>query len=376
MTYEPLAPVDPRDAFAIAVSDDAETTRSAAASQAAFLLSVRAGVMGRSDEIAAVQAEARATDFEIPPLEPLERDHRLTVAAAHRPLDVSAAELAQETTLDLRTEMSRMVDALYQQPSTELAAGLFEAAMLSPHPLVRVAGAAGARETTRSREQILEILIKESYSSDDLVARLAQEVLAQIRAAHPVLEELAVDPPTSRPRDRDSHTAVITHGTRAANATWYRPGGDFYTKLSSERPDLAVHDQSFMWTGLYSHTARNAAAVLLSEWIPDQGLNTPDFIAHSHGGTVANLATKKGVKFDRLVLLAWPVHSAWLPKFTNVNRIVDIRVHWDLVLLVDGGGQRFKPAGDKVKEHQNGWFDHSSVREPDYWDDHGLWAVI
>jgi hypothetical protein len=169
---------------------------------------------------------------------------------------------------------------------------------------------------------------------------------------------------------------VITHGTFAANGSWYRPGGDFYEALKKKRPTLDLHDRSFQWTGAYSDKARRADAELLQQWISDQGLGVPDFLAHSHGGTVAHLATKKGVQFDRLVLMGWPVHTKWYPDFSKVKRIIDIRVRLDLVVLLDGGAQRFRSKDFKIEEHRHGWFDHGSTHEPDYWDEHGLWDVI
>ncbi len=114
----------------------------------------------------------------------------------------------------------------------------------------------------------------------------------------------------------------------------------------------------------------------MKQWISDQGLSVPDFFAHSHGGTVAHLATRKGLQFDRLVLMGWPVREKWHPDFSNVKRIIDVRVRLDLVILLDGGGQRFKTADFSIEEHRHGWFDHSSTHEPAYWDDHGLWDVV
>ena len=90
---------------------------------------------------------------------------------------------------------------------------------------------------------------------------------------------------------------------------------------------------------------------------------------------MANLATRRGARFDRLFLLAWPVHDQWMPDFSRVNRIIDIRVNFDLVITLDRGGQRF-PAHPKVEEHRNGWFDHPAPRQPPYWDQHELWAVV
>ena len=169
---------------------------------------------------------------------------------------------------------------------------------------------------------------------------------------------------------------MITHGTFSSDAAWYQPGGDFYEALALNRPDLAVHDESFTWTGAYSPAARRADALLLKQWIDDQGLVAPDFFAHSHGGTVATLATRQGVDFDRLVLMAWPVHRQWFPVFSRINRIVDIRVRLDLVILLDRGGQRFRTDAFDVEEHRHGWFDHTAPHQPDYWDDHDLWSVV
>ena len=140
-----------------------------------------------------------------------------------------------------------------------------------------------------------------------------------------------------------------------------------------------MHDVSYQWTGQYSRGARDLAAERLVAWLADQLLQTPDFFAHSHGGTVANLATNGGAAFNRLVLMSWPVHSQWFPDFGKVNRIIDIRVKWDLVIMADRGGQVFKPPRahrGKVEAHVNGWFDHSDTNDPAYWEKHGLPEVL
>lgn len=272
--------------------------------------------------------------------------------------------------------MTKVAREVYRKPSVETAAALFEAAMASPHPLVAVAGAAGARETTRLRPKIRETLEWAARSKDRLVSRLALTAMSHIGPMESIANKKVVKQPKSRKRRRESNTAVIAHGTFAANGVWYRPGGDFYNALNRKRPDLDLHDRSFRWTGAYSDTARRADARLLKQWISDQGLRRPDFFAHSHGGTIAHLATKQGVQFDRLVLMGWPVHRKWYPEFSNVKRIIDIRVRLDLVAMMDRGGQRFHCNEFDIEEHRNGWFNHSSTHESDYWDDHGLWDVI
>jgi hypothetical protein len=117
------------------------------------------------------------------------------------------------------------------------------------------------------------------------------------------------------------------------------------------------------------------AAAELKAWITAQHLNRPDFFAHSHGGTVANLATRTGLQLDRLVLLAWPYRAQWAPNFTRVRRVIDIRVNFDLVILADRGGQGF-PTGNPVEQHVNGWFSHPAPHEPAYWIKHRLDTVL
>ncbi|MEN8235438.1 MAG: hypothetical protein ABFR89_11020 [Actinomycetota bacterium] len=375
MGYQRLEPIDPRDAFTVTPSLDSESTQAAAASQAALLLSARAGVLGVGDRELWRQ-DADEAGFAVPELGALRRTRRLRVDEATEYLGVSARELEAEGKPRLRDEMLRTVHDLYERPSVEGAAALFEAAMYSPHPLVRVSASAGARETTRLRKRIRHTLETEAESEDRLVARLAQTALAKIDPKDTHVQSRVVPQPLSRKRDRESSTAVVTHGTFAAGSDWYQPGGDFYEALAANRPDLDVHDESFTWTGAYSDAARRADALLLKQWIGDQGLRIPDFFAHSHGGTVANLATKRGVEFDRLVLMGWPVHRRWFPDFSKVHKIIDVRVRLDLVVMLDRGGQRFRTSEFDIDEHIHGWFDHSSTHESGYWDEHDLWRRL
>jgi pimeloyl-ACP methyl ester carboxylesterase len=379
MSYRRYEPIDPREAFTVtarvpkkgaATLAASSEAASVAASQAAFLLAVRGGVLGSPP------MTEKIPEFPLPNLQKLKGDHHVKVAEACRHLGVSERELQQESEPALEQQMTRVAREVYEKPSIEGAAALFEAAMTSPHPLVAVAGAAGARETTRLRPKIRKTLEAAAKSKDRLVSRLALEAISHIGPMESIVDKKVIRQPKSRKRRRQSNTAVITHGTFAANASWFRPGGDFYEALKNKRPDLDVHDRSFRWTGAYSDKARGADAVLLKQWISDQGLMVPDVFAHSHGGTVAHLATQKGVQFDRLVLMSWPVHKKWHPDFSRIKRIIDVRVRMDLVVLLDGGTQRFRSKDFQIEEHRIGWFDHSSTHEPAYWDDHGLWDVI
>lgn len=376
MSAEPQ-PVDPREAFHVVPPPDTAEGRSVAASQAALLLAARDGVLGLSErEEADLVEQTRDVPFDFPPLRPLERTHRLRVAEATRPLEMSRAELRTEPAGRVQEAMAQAVHRLYAEPEPVQAAALFEAGMHSPDPLVRVAAAAGARESTRWRAEIAHILHEGIESPDPLVAALARVVTAQVRRDDDVLRRHLAPTPEPDPRDRGSRTAVLTHGTWGSDQAWYQPGGDFYEALEANRPDLHVHDRSYRWSGAYTDAARRAAARRLVGWVADEGLTVPDLFAHSHGGTVAHLATHDGAAFDRLVLLAWPVHPQWYPDPAKVGRLVDVRVHLDLVIMADRGGQRLRDAPLPVEEHVNGWFDHVAVHRPEYWDRHDLWHVV
>ena len=139
MSYQRFEPVDPRDAFTVTARPDDEATQSAAASQAALLLSMRAGVLG---EVATAE---KLEEFPLPNVRPLKRSRHLKVAEACAYLGASEAELQQDGAPALEQETTRLIRELYSKPCIEAAAALFEAAMFSPHPLVAVAAAAGAR---------------------------------------------------------------------------------------------------------------------------------------------------------------------------------------------------------------------------------------
>ena len=180
MSYTQYEPVDPRDAFTVMArakklgDTDDEDDQSVAASQAALLLAIRSGVLGDTVTIEDIP------EFPLPDVTALKRTRHVTVAAACQYLGASEKELRQEAAPALEQEMTRLTHELYDKPCLEAAAALFEAAMRSPHPLVAVAGASGARETTRLRPRIRKAL-EQGYQSDDrLTSRLAAAGMSQI----------------------------------------------------------------------------------------------------------------------------------------------------------------------------------------------------
>jgi hypothetical protein len=352
-----------------------ERGRRARLSQAAIVLAAGAAVAGEPDRLDTPGELALPDD-----IARIERKRKLRVDQAVAPLDMDVdTHLGRPEMRISSAESARIAKRLIDRPAAVTAAALVEMNLHNPSRLVRTAAANAALDTTGPREDVVARLVEGATSRDPLIRDLGRVGLARVDPAHDALRNLVGRPASLSGNDRTSHTAVLTHGTFAARARWWRPGGSFYTYVDGLTPQLHLHDPSFEWTGLYSDGARRLDAQRMAEWARDQGLGRPDVFAHSHGGTVASLATHRGLQIDRLVLLSWPVHAQWYPDFARIRRIIDIRVRWDLVIIADRGGQRYIPPAahtEKVAAHVNGWFDHSATYRSDYWERYGLPSVL
>jgi len=343
-------------------------------SQAAIVLAGGAAVGGDVERVPDRDALGLPPD-----LGRIERTQPLTVQDAIRDLDLDLASHRQPgLRLPLATSAA-LARRLVDSPDTQTAAALVEASLHSDNALVRTAAAVAALDTTGPREDVVARLAEGAHHRDELTKDLGRIGLARVDPDHAALRHLGGRPSPQTSTVGPSHRAVLTHGTFAARTRWWRPGGGFYTYLDSLAPPLHMNDPSFGWSGLYSDAARQLAADQLVAWTADQALAGPDFFAHSHGGTVANLATSRGQSFERLVLLSWPVHEQWFPDFTKMRRVLDIRVHLDLVIVADRGGQTFQPPAAHqamVTSYVNGWFDHGATNDPAYWERYDLPAKL
>jgi hypothetical protein len=366
--YHEATPIPGPEAFE-------EHGRDAELSQAAIVLTAGAAVRGEMYRVGdpsevGLPQEMRA----------IEREDRVPLDEAVAPLPIDAATHLDHPEVRLPPSASaQLCRQLVDQPDAVTAAALVEANLHSDSQLVRTAAAVAALDTTGPRDDVVPHLVEGAVARDQLTQEIGRIGLARVAPQHDVLRRLVGRPAPIEGTDRESHTAVLTHGTFAARTRWWRPGGNFYVYLDGLQPPLHMHDPSFGWSGQYSDGARQLAAQQMVAWMAAQGLQQPDLFAHSHGGTVGNLATTRGQTFTRLVLLSWPVHAEWFPDFTKVQAIIDIRVRFDLVIAADRGGQTFVPPPafqNKVTSHINGWFEHSDTHDPAYWDKYGLPAVL
>ena len=331
---------------------------------------------------------------------------------------------AQRRTSD---DAARLADALYDSPGADAALDLIEACLDAPHPLVRVAAAAAdlrldlevqgllahdrrlppssiyagdplvrtaaarRRDTvddpddhplSRARlplpRRSTEILMRGTGEQDELVRDVAVSALEGARFH---FENLAASAPASRdssdedpPAPKRPETSIVIHGTFARWSGWWKPGRVFPKYLKANvAPNLYGGSQPFHWSGIYSHDARELGAGDLAAWARGRPLD--QVFAHSHGGTVAMLASQGGVRFKKLVLLSCPVHARYAPAFTHICKVVSVRTRLDLAILADGGRQRFRDP--RIHEHVLPlWFRHSATRQPDVWREHSIDAML
>jgi hypothetical protein len=166
---------------------------------------------------------------------------------------------------------------------------------------------------------------------------------------------------------------VLVHGTHLPFNTppdWHLPGsGGFHSYVSATRADTYAGQNPYEWEGNWTHRGRQIAGRNLRTWLTMQSLDGADAISHSHGGNVILEAARAGAGFGTTILTACPVHPGlYDPTTPNIGSVLSIRVRMDLVILADGGNQRF-PAASGVTEHHvpRAWFWHGIPIDPDVW---------
>jgi hypothetical protein len=264
-------------------------------------------------------------------------------------------------------------ERVFAKPVATNAADLFALCQGHPKALVRIAAAIASLPLTTRPAQNVRALVDGLKSPDELERSLAATGLARFYPEHPALRRLSrgkTAPRVKRPRE----TLMLIHGTWASDAGWYQPpDGDFFKFIKSLRSDLYGAADFFKWSGGWSDGARLAGATSLKQWVESHNEVGLDLMGHSHGANVILKATELGLDIGKAVLLSCPVHvDKYFPNFANLQvPVFSVRVHFDLVILADGGGQRF--------DHPNIreivlpiWFDHAATHEPQVWQNNNV----
>ena len=299
--------------------------------------------------------------------EALQRAARVRFPRAPAPLP-SRGETGQAA-----RALRRVAGAFFRDASPETAGALVEVALRHPVELVRVAAATAYLPVSADPTPAIAILAHGTRSADPLTREVAATALARVEPGHPALARLLARRPR-RSRRRRSRTSLIVHGTWARTEAWWQPpSGDFWQYVQSDvDPGVYGAPDRFEWSGGYSAAARAVGGTQLDAWVRQHDLAGLDLFPHSHGGSVAMVANQAGMVVNRMILLSCPVHWAdYTPAFDRVSRVISIRVHLDLVILADGGGQRFYDP--RIEEHVLPlWFDHSLTHDPATWQQYNV----
>jgi pimeloyl-ACP methyl ester carboxylesterase len=172
---------------------------------------------------------------------------------------------------------------------------------------------------------------------------------------------------------------VIIHGTWASDGTWWRPNGDFFEYVKTElgRSDLYGKPDQFKWSGKNRDDKRLEAGIELDKWLRSHLAHEVNVFAHSHGANVAMLATRKGIRIDRLIMLSPPVRSDYFAKWENVGKAYNIQASFDPVVAIARGGNSFKDEGvNVVKEKTLKASGHSASHDPEVWQTEKLAEFI
>lgn len=369
-----------------------KTSQAAIQSQAALLLTLGRQLRG-DDQVLRARAAAAGlesavepipqddlAEFPVPTLRPTGerfgvRNVSSSLTAKFGP-SFTRAPIGGGDARSIRRSTSELAGQLFEDPTTEIAAQLLEAALRHHEELVRVSAACSYFEISTQPQRLIKILADGTKSKDRLVRNVAATALARVAPEHPSLRALTRSRPT-KTKKKPSHTSLLVHGTFARTATWWQPSGDFHSfVLARVRPDLYSAADRFEWSGGYSDAARALGAIQLRDWVNARGLGGLDVFGHSHGANIMMLATQNGLTAGTLVLMSCPVHiPKYIADFTRVTRVVSIHVHFDLVVLADRGGQRFNHPN--IEEHVLPlWFDHSATHDPAVWRRQNLRTVL
>jgi len=358
IAYEPVSePPDPVEAFA---RDDS----AAAQAQAAVLLTLAWRHSGDDvpfdldEDVIRYVVRQPPAPSEVPRVAP----------------EAIAARVGSYGDMSFDSTRQRLFLEYREQPDPVTAAALFRLSMDSPDPLVRVAAATGYLETGLEPERALEILGEGAESQVELVRSVAQTSIGNVA---PELQRPQISGLDDEGPSQPLESTLLIHGTFARRESWWRSGGDFHDYLlNSVFADLYSATDAFSWSGAYSDAARVLGASDLVAWLRQRESGPVSLVTHSHGGSVAMLASWAPVPIARLVLLSCPVHwSEYHPDFNQVGQAASVRVHLDLVILADRGGQRFRVP--QIKEHVLPlWFQHSATHDPNVWQRYGVPALL
>jgi hypothetical protein len=260
----------------------------------------------------------------------------------------------------------KIAEQIAMEPNQQDVARLAVISFVHPDPLVRIAAAPLLIVLTDDDKEALEELRRGTQRKDQRLSLLAATLLARFSAHDSALDQLVQGHQSSPGREEEPKTTTVVHGTWASSQSWWRNGYPFFEYMEHDIPvdDLFLGDDPFAWSGNWSANAREQAAMELTTWAAQHNEICLNVVAHSHGSNVALLASNS-VRFGRMILLSTPAHPH-LYSPGDYRSLFSLRVRLDLVVLADGGGNKF-PEWSELREKYFGWFNHSATHNESRW---------
>lgn len=145
---------------------------------------------------------------------------------------------------------------------------------------------------------------------------------------------------------------IVIHGTWGANGEWYVPGGDFFDALEKTAQQHNALVVPFRWSGSHRHEERERAARNLVKLICSYTFNNIEvnIIGHSHGGTVALLASRmlEDNSINILYTLGMPINEQLFPNMNAMRHCYNLFSFEDLIQPVLGMFEREHISHERV----------------------------
>lgn len=364
--------------------------------RAAHLLSIATRLLGRTDQVVAMQADSRALGAPI-----VRRPGRLSRSEAVDTFDDRFEVMDPERLHDITERELQRVDrglfvpdaAARRQDETALwheinrsrsratALALLNLDVRSEVELQAVAAASAIHSLTAGQSADAQTVLEDAIeSSDEEAVRIALAALHQ-----PLREPESDDGSTGDDHPEVRESSVCIHGTwaRLDADPWYASGSSLHSFIRGKcTPNLFSGRDHFRWTGGYTEQERRDVADDFVPWKRAQSIAQVDTLfAHSHDGNVALNRIAAGERVPLLVLLHTPVtprtDDEWRTIARNVGRVLVLRTRADLVMMADQfiNGSTMDPPSKflplrSVKRHwrhPDAWFSHNRFVELATW---------
>ena len=211
-----------------------------------------------------------------------------------------------------------------------------------------------------------------SRSADPIVREFAGASALRLRALNDERGGRFPRPDSAETPRSAQLASTMVHGTWGWKGDWWHSGGDFHSYVrSAVRPRLYKGGRPFSWSGALSQPQRAKAGEFLFNWIRagkrTEGLET--LFGHSYGGDVAAHAVNRGSRVRELVLLSAPVTTHVEAALSRVERTIDVRLKFDIVLWLARERQTLPPGAGQVVSVMipGGMWSHSATHSPSVW---------